>query len=232
MNRSTGRFARRIVGFPIATLVLVLVTMPSVAVADTNGDRDDDGSWTGRFGTADRKRHDPRAKSRQDLEWSDRMGHQQEELYPPNQEELYPPDQQHLAETPVSRFPTAESDPSTQNGTLGYAQFALGGLVGIAIAAVAARTLVGRRRQPPLDAAIASSDADDVARAVGLLGDRFARQRHTEAAVHAYRAAIDADHPDWSPAAQVALAELLSDRGDLDQAQTLLQEAIASGHPR
>src|SRR5262245_10730714 len=177
MNRSTGRFARRIVGFPIATLVLVLVTMPSVAVADTNGDRDDDGSWTGRFGTADRKRHDPRAKSRQDLEWSDRMGHQQEELYPPNQDELYPPNQdelyppnqddlyppnqQHLAEPPVSHFLPAESGPSTQNGTLGYAQFALGGLVGIAIAAVAARTLVGRRRrQPPLDAAIASSDAD------------------------------------------------------------------------
>ena len=97
---------------------------------------------------------------------------------------------------------------------------------------VAGRLAERRRRQPPLEAALASGDPDDIPRAAGLLGDLFVQQSQSGAAEHAYRAAIDADHPYWTPVAQVALAQLLSDRGDGDEARTLLEDAIASGHPR
>lgn len=97
---------------------------------------------------------------------------------------------------------------------------------------VAGRLAERRRRQPPLEAALASGDPDDIPRAAGLLGDLFVKQSQSGAAEHAYRAAIDADHPYWTPVAQVALAQLLSDRGDGDEARALLEDAIASGHPR
>lgn len=125
-----------------------------------------------------------------------------------------------------------ESSASMDDGSLEYAQIALGGLAGATIAAAAARTLVRRRRQPRLEAALASNDPDELPRAAGLLGDRFAQQDRASAAEHAYRAAIDVGDPYWSPIAQVALADLLSDRGELAEAQALLEAAIVSGHPR
>ena len=100
-------------------------------------------------------------------------------------------------------------------------------------AAVAVGALVGRHgRQPPLAAALESADRGELPRAAGLLGDLFVQQSDASAAEHAYRAAIHAGHPDWSPVAQVALARLLSDRGDRMEAQTLLEAAIASGNTR
>jgi hypothetical protein len=98
--------------------------------------------------------------------------------------------------------------------------------------AVAGRLAGRRRRQPPLEAALTSGDPDDIPRTAGLLGDLFVQQGQTGAAEHAYRAAIDTDHPYWSSVAQVALAQLLGDRGHGEEAKTLLEDAIASGHPR
>ena len=96
-----------------------------------------------------------------------------------------------------------------------------------------ARRLAGRRRrQLPLEATLASGDPDDIPRAAGLLGELFVQHGQAGAAEHAYRAAIDSDHPYWSPVAQVALAQLLGDRGRGEEAKPLLEDAIASGHPR
>jgi hypothetical protein len=93
--------------------------------------------------------------------------------------------------------------------------------------------LAGRRwRQLPLEATLASGDPDDIPRAAGLLGELFVQQGQAGAAEHAYRAAIDSDHPYWSPVAQVALAQLLGDRGRGAEAKPLLEEAITSGDPR
>jgi Tfp pilus assembly protein PilF len=60
----------------------------------------------------------------------------------------------------------------------------------------------------------------------------FVQQSQVGAAEHAYRAAIHVDDAYWSPIAQVALADLLSDRGERTEARALLEAAIASGHPR
>ena len=103
----------------------------------------------------------------------------------------------------------------------------------LAIVAVGADLLARRRwRQPLLDAALESSDPNELPRAAGLLGDRLAQQRHDGAAEHAYRAAIDVGDEYWSPIAQVALADLLRERGEHSEAQALLEAAIDSGHPR
>jgi predicted negative regulator of RcsB-dependent stress response len=87
-------------------------------------------------------------------------------------------------------------------------------------------------RQPPLDSALISTDPDELPRAAGLLGDLFVQQNRVDAAEHAYRAAIDVGDEYWSPIAQVALAQLLSDRGGREEARTLLEAVVASGHPR
>jgi hypothetical protein len=111
--------------------------------------------------------------------------------------------------------------------------FAAAVLGALALVAVVADVLGRRRwRQPRLETALASTDARELPRAAGLLGDRLVRQRHTDAAEHAYRAAIVAGDAYWSPIAQVALADLLSDRGERAEAQALLEATIASGHPR
>lgn len=119
------------------------------------------------------------------------------------------------------------------NQTLQWVLFAVAVLSALAIVAVVADLLARRRwHQPPLDAALETSDADELPRAAGLLGDRFAQQDCAEAAEHAYRAAIDVDDEQWSPLAQVALADLLHDRGKDIEAQALLEAALGSGHPR
>lgn len=90
--------------------------------------------------------------------------------------------------------PQSVSDNS--DWTLRWMLFAAAVLAGLAIVGVVADVLVRRRwRQPPLEAALASSDPDEVPRAAGLLGDLFVQQSRTGAAEHAYRAAIDVDHP-------------------------------------
>jgi len=117
--------------------------------------------------------------------------------------------------------------------TLQWVLFAAAVFGALAIVAVVADLLARRRwRQPPLATALAASDPDELPRAAGLLGERFAQQDHAGAAEHAYRAAIDVGDEYWSPIAQVALADLLSDRGERAEAQSLLEAAIASGHPR
>jgi len=123
------------------------------------------------------------------------------------------------------------SDNSAQ--TLQWVLFAAAILSALAIEAVVADLLARRRwLQPPLEAALETSDADELPRAAGLLGDRFAEQDCNDAAEHAYRAAIDVDDEQWSPIAQVALADLLHDRGKDTEAQALLEAALGSGHPR
>jgi len=122
---------------------------------------------------------------------------------------------------------------SDSDRTMQWVLLAAAVLSALAIVAVVADVLVRRRwRQPPLETALAGSDADDLPRAAGLLGDRFVQQGRADAAEHAYRAAVDAGDEYWSPIAQVALAEILSDRGKHTEAQALLEAAIASGHPR
>jgi hypothetical protein len=122
---------------------------------------------------------------------------------------------------------------SNSDRTLQWVLFAAAIVGALAIVAVAADVLGRRRwRRPPLDEALESTDPDELPRAAGLLGDLFARQSHPGAAEHAYRAAIDVDDQYWSPIAQVALADLLSDRGERAEAQALLEAAIASGHAR
>jgi len=117
--------------------------------------------------------------------------------------------------------------------TLQWLLFAAAAFAGLATLGVVGDLLARRRwRQPPLESALAATGPDELPRAAGLLGDRFARQDCDRAAEHAYRAAIDLDDAYWSPIAQVALADLLSYRGEHQQAQTLLEAAIASGHPR
>jgi FimV-like protein len=102
----------------------------------------------------------------------------------------------------------------------------------LAIVAVVADVL-GRRhwRRSPLDSALASTDSGELPRAAGLLGDLFVQQGHVDAAGHAYRAAIDVGDEYWSPVAQIALAQLFSDRGDREEARPLLEAVVASGHP-
>jgi hypothetical protein len=117
--------------------------------------------------------------------------------------------------------------------TLQWVLFAAAAFSGLAALAVVGDLLARRRwRQPPLESALAATGPDELPRAAGLLGDLFARQDCDKAAEHAYQAAIDLDDAYWSPIAQVALADLLSYRGEHQQAQTLLEAAIASGHPR
>lgn len=129
--------------------------------------------------------------------------------------------------TPVQQV-TSNSDRALQ-----WVLFAAAVLSALAIVAVVADVLVRRRwRQPPLDLALAVSDPDELPRAAGLLGDRFAQQGRTDAAEHAYRAAVDAGDEYWAPIAQVALAEILSGRGKHMEAQALLEAAIASGQSR
>jgi hypothetical protein len=129
--------------------------------------------------------------------------------------------------------PPIQQVTDNSNRTLQWVLFAAAVFGALAIVAVVADLLVRRRwRQPPWEAALESSGPDELPRAAGLLGDRFAQQDHPGAAEHAYRAAIDARDDYWSPIAQVALAELLSDRGERAEAQALLENAIASGHPR
>ena len=116
--------------------------------------------------------------------------------------------------------------------TLQWVLLAAAVLGALAILAVASDVLARRRwRQPPLETALAS-DPQELPRVAGLLGECFAQQDRTDAAEHAYRAAIDAGDERWSPVAQVALADLLSDRGERSEAKSLLESAITSGHPR
>lgn len=116
--------------------------------------------------------------------------------------------------------------------TLRWMLLAAAVLGALAILAVASDVLARRRwRQPPLETALAS-DPEELPRVAGLLGERFAQQDRSDAAEHAYRAAIDAGDEHWSPVAQVALADLLSNRGQRSEAKSLLEAAITSGHPR
>ncbi len=133
--------------------------------------------------------------------------------------------------TPAGSPSTIE--PSTIEPSPDYTEIALGGVGGVAIAAAAAGTLRGRRRrQPVLEAALAAGGPDEMSRAAGLLGDRLVEHSRADAAVHAYRAAVDLGHEYWSPIAQVALARLLSEQGDRTQARELMEAVVASGHPR
>lgn len=117
--------------------------------------------------------------------------------------------------------------------TLQWILFAAAVLAALAILAVVTDVLARRRwSQPQLDTAIAASGPDELPRAAGLLGDCFVQQDRSDAAEHAYRAAVDADDQHWSPIAQVALADLLRNRGERSEAQSLLEAAITSGHPR
>jgi hypothetical protein len=130
------------------------------------------------------------------------------------------------------RIPTP-AQPVTDNSdwTLQWVLFA-GAVVGaLAIVAVVSGAL-GRRRwpRPPLEAALGGPD--ELPRAAGLLGDLFVQHNRAGAAEHAYRAAIDVGDEYWSPIAQVALAQLMRDRGHREEAQALLETAIASGNPR
>jgi len=132
-------------------------------------------------------------------------------------------------------FTSAPVQQVTDNSdrTLQWVVFAAAVLGALAILAVVTDILTRRRwRQLPLDTALAASDPGELPRAAGLLGDRFAEQDRTDAAEHAYRAAVDAGDERWSPIAQIALADLLSNRGDRGEAQSLLEAAVTSGHPR
>jgi hypothetical protein len=119
------------------------------------------------------------------------------------------------------------------NWTLQWLLLAAAVFGALAVVAVVAGALGQRRwRRPPLEAALASTDPDELPRAAGLLGDRFVQQNRAGAAEHAYRAAIEVEDQYWSPIARVALAQLLSDQGHRIEAQALLETAIASGNPR
>jgi hypothetical protein len=133
-----------------------------------------------------------------------------------------------LIPPPVQPNVTDNSDRTVQ-----WALLAAAVLGALAIVAIVTEVLRRRRwRQPPLETALESSEPDELPRAAGLLGNLLAQQSHTVAAEHAYRAAIDVGDEYWSPIAQVALADLLSDRGKRAEAQALLEAVIASGHPR
>jgi hypothetical protein len=146
----------------------------------------------------------------------------------------YPPDSPHLDYSPWEVHPPVlERSSSTIDGTLEYTQIVLGGLLGVTIAAtVAGMRYERRRRKPPLEAALATAAPDELPRAAGLLGDLFAKQSRARAAEHAYRAAIDVGDQYWLPIAQATLADLLSGQGRCAEAQVLLEAAITSGHPR
>lgn len=146
---------------------------------------------------------------------------------------LYPSDSRLNAVPVVPRSPSPAGNSSPIDQSPEYAQIALGGLAGMTIAAAVAGTLRGRRRRRPVqEAALAAGGPDEMSRAAGLIGDRLVLHRRTDAAAHAYRAAVDVGHEYWSPIAQVALARLLSDQGDHKQAQVLMQAVVTSGHPR
>ena len=145
----------------------------------------------------------------------------------------------HTGDAPGSGYEVLIPPPAEPNvtgnsdRTLQWVLLAAAVLAALAIVAIVTE-VVGRRRwrQPPLETALESSEPDELPRAAGLLGNLFAQQSHTVAAEHAYRAAIGVGDEYWSPIAQVALADLLSDRGERTEAQTLLVAAIASGHPK
>ena len=129
--------------------------------------------------------------------------------------------------------PPVQQVTDNSNRSLQWVLFAAAVFGALAIVAVVADLLTRHRwRQPPLEAALQSSDPDELPRAAGLLGDLLAQQRHDGAAEHAYRAAIDVGDEYWSPLAQVALADLLRERGKRSEAQALLEAVIDSGHPR
>jgi len=192
---------------------LVALAMPSPSVADAGHDADAKAN-TG---------------SGQPLTWWEALssglaGHHIELLYPTGSPDL---DRRVAPSTPS---PAGSS--STIDRPPEYVQIALGGLGGVTIAA-AGWTLRGRRRrQPLLEAALASGGSDELSRAAGLLGDRLVQHGRTDAAAHAYRAAVDVGDEYWSPIAQVALARLLCDQGDREEAQALLEAVTDSGHPR
>jgi hypothetical protein len=155
-----------------------------------------------------------------------RAGHQDEQLYPSNSPR---PTGSPL---PVPR-PAIERSSSRIEGSWDYAQIALGGLAGVVVAAVVVAALNERRRRRPLlEAALATGGPGETSRAAGLLGDSLVRQRQAGAAEHAYRAAIEVGHEYWTPIAQLALARLLSDRGDFEEALVLRRAVVASGHYR
>jgi tetratricopeptide (TPR) repeat protein len=127
----------------------------------------------------------------------------------------------------------AQSVTDNSDRTLQWVLFAAAVVAGLAVVAIVADVFGRRRwRRPPLKAALESSLPDELPRAAGLLGDLFVQQHRIAAAEHAYRAAIDGGDAYLSPIAQVALAQLLSDRGERTEAQALLEAAIASGHAR
>ena len=195
---------------------LVALAMPSPSVADAGHDADAKAPNTG---------------SGQPLTWWEALssglaGHHIELLYPTGS-----PDLDSMRVAPRTQSPAGSS--STIDRPPEYVQIALGGLGGLTIAAAVGWTLRGRRRrQPVLEAALAAGGPDEMSRAAGLLGDRLVQHRRNDAAAHAYRAAVDVGHEYWSPIAQVALARLLCDQGDREEAQALLEAVIDSGHPR
>ncbi len=77
---------------------------------------------------------------------------------------------------------------------------------------------------------IAGSDHPHQApRATGLLGELFAAQGESKAAIDAYERAIATAHPELSPIARINLAVLVGDAGELERAAeqlTLATEAI------
>jgi len=211
-----------------ATLAAVLVGLavlmvPSVAVADDRGGVGE-GQARNRVVVPDWMPHAPAAN------WRRLMNEIESNADDP------PANWRRLVDEVTDPLSAATSDddeprPAAEDGSLDYAQFALGGLAGVIIAAAAGR-LTGQRRRSPLEVALGSGDHDELSRVAGMLGDRFAQQDSVVAAAHAYRAAVEVGDQYWSPIAQVALAQLLSDHGKLDEAQALFEAAIASEHPR
>lgn len=235
MSWKFRRFASRVFTFAFAALVLVVVAVPSAVVANTDQGPSDSDAGNFRFGSPDWTPDDPPVNGRRPLAVeTDAAGRPSAWicLDPSDGSSVPCPARSGHDYAPPGTAPT-QSVTDNSDWTMEWMVLTAAILTGLAIVGVVA-DLLGRRRwhRPPLEAALASSDPDELPRAAGLLGDRFAEQSRADAAEHAYRAAIDADHECWSPRAQIALAQLLTDRGDLDQAQRLLEDAIAAGDAR
>jgi hypothetical protein len=236
----TSHPARRTITLAAALVSLVALTTPSLAVTDSGRRVDHEARSRGvavpdtddNDPPADPRRRQPHLFNTPRITGSGRDTKSSALLTDPKLR--YPPDSPHLDYSPWVANPSPrEQSSSTIDGSLEYTQIALGGLAGVAIAAAVAGMLCERRRrQPLLEAALASSDSDELPRAAGLLGDLFAQQSRIRAAEHAYRAAIDVGDEYWSPIAQATLADLLSGQGQRAEAQVLLEAVIASGHPR